>query len=713
VRVVDSRVEMQHLWLWLLGNLLALVALALLGLVNFGGLTAAWVWLAFGVIAVATMRPAWVARLPLLWHRRLGAVLPVWFVGDFLLGGADFIPPLLRMVVTLIVYRSVIPRTVREDSQHLVLALFILLMGGVFSLSPLFAPAAVLFTGGGLWALFLTEAVRVGRAGVDGRWGAEPARVPGLRVWWVAAWRALDRAWLGLAVVMMVGCLLFAGALFLVLPRFQFGQALPFLAATTRTNLSGFSDRVEFGDFVDVLENPAIAFRVDTGGVPPVEAVYWRMAVLDEYTGRGFRVSPVTASQAVDLRLTRLRGVTAGDDLDPPTAVGTDPTTKLTSIWTVYYEGGISAWIPQPAAWTELRFNNRQSLKWHGVSRVLAMRETAAGSLFYRLSGVNAGVAAIADVRDWGAQPHLLDIPGGEPIANPLRAQLRDAGWDGSARTVPAAIGRLLQTGRGYSTRVNLASGGGGDPLIRWIEGGGDGYCEWYAGAAVLLARAAGIPARMVTGFLGGDWNGFENYLMVRQRHAHAWCELLVDGKWYRFDPTPGNNPIVAASGGQTPAGDGLAADQSWQAWMDSLRVVWFRRVVQFDRDQQQGMWELGRGQTRAVWEGLRDWEWRGAVRGVWTLPGTLWKKMQGSVPIMIALGTAVAVGVLLVTGNRLASKRGKQVGRGRIGGEARWRARARQRLAGGQPLDLQLRTTLQRIAYGPAENWPEHWPKL
>jgi transglutaminase-like putative cysteine protease len=65
------------------------------------------------------------------------------------------------------------------------------------------------------------------------------------------------------------------------------------------------------------------------------------------------------------------------------------------------------------------------------------------------------------------------------------------------------------------------------------------GFCGHYASAFVTMMRAVGIPARVVTGFQGGDWNSVGKYLTVRQSHAHAWGEVWLDGQgWVRIDPT-------------------------------------------------------------------------------------------------------------------------------------------------------------------------------
>jgi hypothetical protein len=76
------------------------------------------------------------------------------------------------------------------------------------------------------------------------------------------------------------------------------------------------------------------------------------------------------------------------------------------------------------------------------------------------------------------------------------------------------------------------------------------GFCEHYASAFVVLMRAAGIPARVVTGYLGGEINPISDYLIVRQADAHAWAEIWLDRDgWVRVDPTAAVAPARIAQG--------------------------------------------------------------------------------------------------------------------------------------------------------------------
>jgi transglutaminase-like putative cysteine protease len=82
------------------------------------------------------------------------------------------------------------------------------------------------------------------------------------------------------------------------------------------------------------------------------------------------------------------------------------------------------------------------------------------------------------------------------------------------------------------------------------------GFCQHFASAYTFLMRAAGIPARVVTGYQGGYFNTLGNYLLVRQSDAHAWSEVWLKGRgWVRVDPTGAVSPQRVELGAQAAAG--------------------------------------------------------------------------------------------------------------------------------------------------------------
>lgn len=102
------------------------------------------------------------------------------------------------------------------------------------------------------------------------------------------------------------------------------------------------------------------------------------------------------------------------------------------------------------------------------------------------------------------------------------------------------------------------------------------GFCEHFSAAFVVMMREAGVPARVVTGYLGGIPNPIGNYLIVRQSDAHAWTEVWLQGRgWVRIDPTSAVSPLRIESGA-----DALSERGTFSRWMRPLLNVadWMRR---------------------------------------------------------------------------------------------------------------------------------------
>jgi transglutaminase-like putative cysteine protease len=125
------------------------------------------------------------------------------------------------------------------------------------------------------------------------------------------------------------------------------------------------------------------------------------------------------------------------------------------------------------------------------------------------------------------------------------------------------------------------------DPVDGFLFDSRRGFCEHYAGAFTVLLRAAGIPARVVTGYQGGEMNPDGDYMIVRQSDAHAWAEALLDGQWQRFDPTAAVAPsrIERGLGAALPAGEQVPYFARLEmTWIKSLRLKWDAVNYQWQR---------------------------------------------------------------------------------------------------------------------------------
>ena len=112
----------------------------------------------------------------------------------------------------------------------------------------------------------------------------------------------------------------------------------------------------------------------------------------------------------------------------------------------------------------------------------------------------------------------------------------------------------------------------------------GEGHCEYFSTAMVVLLRSLGIHAREVNGFLGGQWNDFGGYLAVTQNEAHSWVEVWFPGYgWVQFDPTPGNAGTSAAVTSWLWPGRFL---------FDGLQHRWNKWVLDYNLESQSGLFQ-------------------------------------------------------------------------------------------------------------------------
>lgn len=709
---MSARLELHELKgiRWLLGQILVLISLPGSYTIDLGA-TALVTGGLFLVLLVSSF-PSWAAAFPGFFGSVAPWLLLIVIVGDFLSSGGDILPPLFRMVVLLTLFRALRMRTRREDLQLLLLTLFLLLLTGVLSLEITFGIQLMAYSPVAMGLLFVIN-LETGAAAAEG----EPAHG---REFQAKGWRWLlrrlreriDRATL-LAGAGLFGLTTgFTLLLFVLLPRFDIGAALPFPRLQTGMSLTGFTDHVEYGDVVSILNDDSIAMRVDVRMDETPARPYWRMVVLDAYYDGGFRVSPEVAKDYRSISHYRF-------DFD----VGQNDPTAGTSVWTLYLEGGISAYLPAGDTFESLRFKNRFDLQLHDLTRVLKGRETNATTLSLRYEGLAfGGVLPVSDedlllsgLEPWavdtadsgylsgtGYPETLLAYPEGVENERILKTTLEALGpLEGvSATDFAQRLADHLREGRGYTLESRIP-GGGADAVLRWVDSGGAGHCELYAGAFVLVSRYAGFPTRLVTGYSGGDWNGYENYFMVRNRHAHAWCEIFDPSRgWVRADPTPGYGTDPGTVDAALARG-GLRLDRTWQAYLDSLRILWFRRVIQFDGEDQAEMAETfrGFGLDTFAWMRERAVDWLKGWKEGWQTVGREgeWRGLFNQ--LGWGIGLLLLPAVLLFLGKRFRS---------RLAREIQLRRKAGRLLLRYEGEAEPLIEPLQRIRFGPVQAWPE-----
>jgi transglutaminase-like putative cysteine protease len=346
--------------------------------------------------------------------------------------------------------------------------------------------------------------------------------------------------------------------LFLLFPRLAPLWGTP---ADAMAGRSGLSARMQVGQVARLALDDSVALRVRfEGAAPPAEALYWRGPVLSTYDGREWQPLRPTLPAAL-LPAAQLQ--VAGAPLR----------------YEVTLEPSNRPWLPvldaAPAP---------PQLPTH-VPRMTRELQWLADAPLHEL--VRYQVESYPQFRHGPLQPlaglqDYLALPAGfNPRTLQLAADLRlalrrEQRLPDGAALVAAALARLRTGGYRYTLEPGVFGPHSADEF--WFDRR-EGFCEHIASAFVILLRAAGVPARIVTGYQGGERNALDGFWVVRQSDAHAWAEVWLAGQgWVRVDPTAAVAParIGALQRLRAPTGVVAAAlgTVSPQVALD-LRALW------------------------------------------------------------------------------------------------------------------------------------------
>ncbi|HCT5134746.1 TPA: DUF3488 domain-containing transglutaminase family protein, partial [Aeromonas hydrophila] len=333
----------------------------------------------------------------------------------------------------------------------------------------------------------------------------------------------------GLILLLAIPLLL---TLFLLLPRLAPLWQMP----SSSRALSGLSEEVAPGDISELVNSSELAFRITFAAAPPPpKERYFPLMRQELFDGRRWLLSDQVRrwqqSQSVQM------------------LSAANPATPLPAgSYQVIAE-------PQRLRWT-LALANPEVLSGSVTLSPLATlyrQDRGDGRVSYRVS-----TATTAPPADKAARHLNLQLPAtGNPKARAHALALK-ARHPAPEALAAALLGEFRQGDFYYTLQPpRLGQDGVDDFLFESRRG----FCGHYATATAFVLRAAGIPARLVTGYLGGEWNPRGNYLEVHQFDAHAWVEYLDEqNRWQRLDPTAAVAPqrieggMPAALGGEFAA---------------------------------------------------------------------------------------------------------------------------------------------------------------
>jgi len=381
---------------------------------------------------------------------------------------------------------------------------------------------------------------------------------------------------------------------YLLFPRIQ--GTLWGLPVDAHAGLTGLSEIMRPGSINSLSESTAPAFRVTfEGAMPSPRDLYWRSLVLTDTDGRNWS-RPRRASADADESF---------EGLGEPVR------------YTVTLEPSDKPWMPALDLPAEIpaegRARNGYTLEFRA-----SMRERQT----YTLSSYPRYRTPPLEPEERAANLQLPEET--SPRARALAERWRHESTEPLA-VARAALAHFRQENFVYTLKPPLL---GADPVDEFLFDTRRGFCEHYTAAFVTLLRAAGVPARIVNGYQGGEVNAAGNYLIVRQSDAHAWAEIWVPGDgWVRVDPTNAVAPerIEIGSdalrrlaergvvpGSLAPAAVLKAIELSGldrvflhtRLYWDLANLSWYRWVVGYSK-QRQERFLTGLGFGEISWEKL------------------------------------------------------------------------------------------------------------
>ncbi len=394
------------------------------------------------------------------------------------------------------------------------------------------------------------------------------------------------------AGLLLVHAIPIAAVLFVLFPRVQ--GPLWGMPQDAYSGVTGLTDTMSPGTLSQLSVSDAIAFRaLFKGPAPAPRQLYWRGPVLWDYDGRTWRTGP---------RRWRTADEVTGGEAKFEYAVVLEPHNRN---WLFALETAAS--LP-PNSWLS---NDGQ---------VMSNAEIR-NRMRYDMVSVAGGRRGGEETQ--GSQARATILPAGfNPRTIALAQEWRRTIADDDA-ILRHAIGWLRDQRFVYTL---LPPALGRDGVDEFLFETKRGFCEHFSSAFVVLMRAAGVPARVVTGYQGGEFNPLDGYVTVRQAEAHAWAEVYITARgWVRVDPTAVSMPGRVDSGmaNSVPSGDPVPFMMRADAvWLKSMRYNWEALTNRWN------LWVLGYNTERQreflARIGFSDADWRNLATMLLTTVGLI-----------------------------------------------------------------------------------------
>jgi transglutaminase-like putative cysteine protease len=345
----------------------------------------------------------------------------------------------------------------------------------------------------------------------------------------------------------------------------------------------GLSDRVKIGDIAKLALSDELAFRVTFNDeIPEHSKQYWRAMVLDDFDGSTWQQAKAATSALSNQRFRNSKSTQINVDIQGPSIS-----------YQVITEPSYQSWLFALDFATSQQLNIAQRADF-----ALYYRGIVNQTLSYNVTSYPEAVLA----KSLSSTQHQLNLampsnsnPRLRAKGQQLRRQFNDDG-----QLINHVLTEFNQQQYFYTLQPPQLNG---NTLEQFYFDTKAGFCEHYASTFTYLMRAAGIPARMVVGYLGSEINPKGNYLSVYQRNAHAWSEVWLAGQgWVRVDPTAAVDPERVDSGFSSSLMQEVSDLSGGFFSMSSIKAMWLYNQFkqQLDAlDYQWTRWVIGYTDSR------------------------------------------------------------------------------------------------------------------
>lgn len=485
----------------------------------------------------------------------LATVLTLLFFLYYLvqISRVNLVLPVANLLVLLLAIRLVTEKQARHVLQIFILSTFALAASTLLSLSPLFF----------IYLVVLILLIACGLVLLS-FYGAEPGLILDRRQWQLL---------ISTGLLLPVGSLILMLLFFLILPRTQH-PLWTFLNSPARSSI-GFSDQVRPGSVAELSEERQTALRVEMEEQPS-PSLYWRGIVLN-------RINDQTWSRSKSPPVDRI-----------------SPGTTSSLNQTVFIEAKSDRFLP--ALDLPIQVKGLETVR--SGDDVYTSRRPLRKQVKYEVRSSPDSLQSLSSEKD---RSYYLQLPDAVSPKVVAVAEEIKKNSDSSTATISALEQFFFSQKLSYSSTGLIPTA---TPVETFLFETKQGYCEYFASSFALLLRLSGVPARLVGGYLGGEYNQLGGYYLIREDMAHVWIEALDDnGHWQRIDPSRFSVNAETAFG--LRGKQGLSA---LRVLFDTFDYYWTRIVISYDLSAQFNLLRQAGNRFRSLRDMNASQEWQGPI---------------------------------------------------------------------------------------------------